>query len=44
MGYDYTQGIAHAVAKLYDLLDNYNTAEVIPKEAIRKLIEELQEE
>lgn len=44
MGYDYTQGIAHAVAKLYDLLDNYNKSKVIPKEAIRKIIEELEEE
>lgn len=43
MGFDYEQGIAHAISKLYDLLDRYNTAEAIPKEAIRELIAELGE-
>ena len=43
MNYDEQQGIAYATSKLYDLLDTYNKAEAIPKEAIRSLIEELEE-
>lgn len=43
MNYDEQQGIAYATSKIYDLLDTYNKAETIPKEAIRKLIEELEE-
>lgn len=44
MNYDEQQGVAYATSKLYDLLDAYNKAEVIPKEAIRNLIEELEED
>ena len=43
MYYEEQQGVAYAVSKIYDLLDTYNKAETIPKEAIRKLVEELEE-
>ena len=44
MNYDEQQGIAYATNKLYDLLDTYGKEEVIPKEAIRNLIKELEED
>lgn len=44
MNYDEQQGIAYAVGKLYDLLDKYSKEEKIPKDAIRCLIEELENE
>lgn len=44
MNYDEQQGIAYAVGKLYDLLDKYAKEEKIPKDAIRCLIEELENE
>ena len=43
MNYDEQQGVAYAVGKLYDLLDTY-ASEKIPKDAIRDLIKELEEE
>lgn len=42
MNYDEQQGVAYAVGKLYDLLDEYAKEEKIPKDAIRGLIEELE--
>lgn len=42
MNYDEQQGVAHAVGKLYDLLDEYADDEKIPKDAIRDLIKELE--
>lgn len=44
MNYDEQQGVAYATNKLYNLLDTYNKVEAIPKEAIRNLIEELEED
>ena len=44
MNYDEQQGVAYAVGKLYDLLDEYADIEKIPKDAIRDLIEELEGE
>ena len=44
MNYDEQQGVAYAVGKLYDLLDEYVGDEKIPKDAIRDLIEELESE
>lgn len=43
MNYDEQQGIAYAVGKLYDLLDKH-ASEEIPKDAIRDLIKELEDE
>lgn len=43
MNYDEQQGVAYAVGKLYDLLDKY-AGEEIPKDAIRDLIKELEDE
>ena len=43
MNYDEQQGVAYAVGKLYDLLDKYANEE-IPKDAIRDLIKELEDE
>ena len=44
MNYDEQQGVAHTVGKLYDLLDEHAGDEKIPKDAIRDLIEELEDE
>lgn len=44
MNYDEQQGVAYAVSKLYDLLDEYASDEKITKDAIRDLIEELEGE
>ena len=44
MNYDEQQGVACAVGKLYDLLDEHASDEKITKDAIRDLIEELEEE
>lgn len=44
MNYDEQQGVAYAVGKLYDLLDEHASDEKITKDAIRDLIEELEEE
>ena len=44
MNYDEQQGVAYAVGKLYDLLDEHSGVEKIPKDAIRDLIEELEGE
>ena len=44
MNYDEQQGVAYAVGKLYDLLDEYASDEKISKDAIRDLIEELENE
>ena len=44
MNYDEQQGVAYAVGKLYDLLDEYAGDEKIPKDAIGDLIKELEEE
>ena len=44
MNYDEQQGVAYAVGKLYDLLDEYAGNEKITKDAIRDLIEELEDE
>lgn len=44
MNYDEQQGVAYAVGKLYDLLDEYAKEEKVSKNAIRDLIEELEEE
>ena len=44
MNYDEQQGVAYAVGKLYDLLDEYADDEKIPKDNIRDLIKELEEE
>lgn len=44
MNYDEQQGVAYAVSKLYDLLDKYAKEEKIPKNGIRDLIEELENE
>lgn len=43
MNYDEQQGVAYAVGKLYDLLDKH-AGEKIPKDAIRDLIKELEDE
>lgn len=43
MNYDEQQGVAYAVGKLYDLLDKH-AGEEIPKDAIRDLIKELEDE
>lgn len=44
MNYDEQQGVAYAVSKLYDLLDKYAKDDKIPKDAVRGLIEELENE
>ena len=44
MNYDEQQGVAYAVGKLYDLLDEHTSDEKISKDAIRDLIEELEDE
>lgn len=44
MNYDEYQGVAYAVSKLYDLLDEHAGDEKMPKDAIRDLIKELEEE
>lgn len=44
MNYDEQQGVAYAVGKLYDLLDEYASDEKIPKDTIRVLIKELENE
>lgn len=44
MNYDEQQGVAHAVGKLYDLLDEHASVEKIPKDSIRDLIKELEDE
>lgn len=44
MNYDEQQGVAYAVGKLYDLLDEHSGDEKIPKGAIRDLIKELEDE
>ena len=44
MNYDEQQGVAHAVGKLYDLLDDHASVEKIPKDNIRDLIKELEDE
>lgn len=43
MNYDEQQGVAYAVGKLYDLLDEH-ADEKISKDAIRDLIKELEGE
>ena len=44
MNYDEQQGVANVVGKLYDLLDEHAGDEKIPKDTIRDLIKELEEE
>ena len=44
MNYDEQQGVAYAVAKLYDLLDKHAGNEKISKDTIRDLITDLEEE
>lgn len=44
MNYDEQQGVAYAVGKMYDLLDKHAGEEKISKDAIRGLIEELENE
>ena len=44
MNCDEQQGVAYVVGKLYDLLDKYASDEKITKDAIRDLIEELEDE
>lgn len=44
MNYDEQQGVAYAVGKLYDLLDEYASDKKISKDAIRDLIKELEKE
>ena len=44
MNYDEQQGVAYAVGKSYDLLDEYASDEKITKDAIRDLIKELENE
>ena len=44
MNYDEQQGVAYAVGKLYDLPDEHADGEKIPKDAIRDLIKELEDE
>ena len=44
MYYEEQQGIAYAVGKIENLLDSYYTAEVIPKDEIMEVIEELRKE
>ena len=44
MNYDEQQGVAYAVGKLYNLLDKYANEEKIPKDAVRGLIKELENE
>ena len=44
MNYDEQQGVAYAVGKLYELLDEHASVEKIPKDTIRDLIKELEEE
>ena len=43
MYYDEQQGVAYVVGELYDLLDEYAKDEKIPKDAVRGLIEELED-
>lgn len=44
MNYDEQQGVAYAVGKLYDLLDDPTSDEKISKNDIIDLIEELESE
>lgn len=44
MNYDEQQGVAFAVGKLYDLLDEHASDEKISKDAIRDIIKELEKE
>ena len=44
MNYDEQQGVAYVVGKLYDLLDKHAGEEKISKDAIRGLIEVLENE
>ena len=44
MNYVEQQGVAYAVGKLYDLLDEHASVEKIPKDTIRDLIKELEDE
>lgn len=44
MNCDERQGVTYAVGKLYDLLDEHASDEKIPKDAIRDLIKELEDE
>ena len=44
MNYDEQQGVAYAVGRLYDLLDKHANVEKIPKDTIRDLIKELEDE
>ena len=44
MNYDEQQGVAYAVGKLYDLLDEHADEEKISKDVIKDLIEELEGE
>lgn len=44
MYYDEQQGVAYVVGELYDLLDKYAKDEKIPKDAVRGLIKELENE
>lgn len=44
MNYDEQQGVAYAVGKLYDLLDEHASDEKISKDTIRVLIKELEDE
>ena len=44
MNYDEQQGVAYAVGKLYDLLDEHAGDENISKDNIRDLIKELEDE
>ena len=44
MNYDEQQGVAYAVGKLYDLLDEHVGDKKISKDAIKDLIKELEEE
>ena len=44
MNYDEQQGVAYAVGKMYELLDDYAEEEKISKDVIRDLIEELEGE
>ena len=44
MNYDEQQGVAYAVRRLDDLLDKYTKEEKVPKDAIRDLIQDLENE
>ena len=44
MNYDEQQGVAYAVGKLYDLLDEHVGDEKISKDTIKDLITDLEEE